>query len=77
MKKRFLFLVLLTFSFAAKAQVNEPVSNHKLVIYQLLPRYFGNTNATNKLYGSKQENGVGKFNDITPKALQELKKTRQ
>jgi len=74
MKKRFLFLVLLTFSFAAKAQVNEPVSNHKLVIYQLLPRYFGNTNATNKLYGSKQENGVGKFNDITPKALQELKK---
>lgn len=74
MKKRFLFLVLLTFSFTAKAQVNEPVSNHKLVIYQLLPRYFGNTNATNKLYGSKQENGVGKFNDITPKALQELKK---
>jgi glycosidase len=74
MKKRILFLALLAFSFAAKAQVNEPVSNHKLVIYQLLPRYFGNTNATNKLYGSKQENGVGKFNDITPKALQELKK---
>ena len=45
-----------------------------MVIYQLLPRYFGNTNATNKLYGSKEENGVGKFNDITPKALQELKK---
>ena len=74
MKKSTLFLVLLAFSFAAKAQVNEPISNHKLVIYQLLPRYFGNTNATNKLYGSKEENGVGKFNDITPKALQELKK---
>ena len=74
MKKCILFLVLLTFSFAAKAQVNETISNHKLVIYQLLPRYFGNTNATNKLYGSKEENGVGKFNDITPKALQELKK---
>jgi glycosidase len=74
MKKSSQFLALLAFSFAAKAQVNEPISNHKLVIYQLLPRYFGNTNATNKLYGSKEENGVGKFNDITPKALQELKK---
>lgn len=74
MKKSTLFLVLLACSLAAKAQVNEPISNHKLVIYQLLPRYFGNTNATNKLYGSKEENGVGKFNDITPKALQELKK---
>jgi glycosidase len=74
MKKFTLFLALVAFSFAATAQVNEPISNHKLVIYQLLPRYFGNTNATNKLYGSKEENGVGKFNDITPKALQELKK---
>jgi glycosidase len=74
MKKFTLFLALVAFSVAATAQVNEPISNHKLVIYQLLPRYFGNTNATNKLYGSKEENGVGKFNDITPKALQELKK---
>lgn len=74
MKKYTLFLALVAFTFAATAQVNEPISNHKLVIYQLLPRYFGNTNATNKLYGSKEENGVGKFNDITPKALQELKK---
>jgi glycosidase len=74
MKKSTLFLALLAFSLAANAQVNEAISNHKLVIYQLLPRYFGNTNATNKLYGSKEENGVGKFNDITPKALQELKK---
>mgnify|MGYP000055838057 FL=1 len=74
MKKSTLFLALLAFSLAVHAQVNEAISNHKLVIYQLLPRYFGNTNATNKLYGSKEENGVGKFNDITPKALQELKK---
>ena len=74
MKKSTLFLALLSFSLAVHAQVNEAISNHKLVIYQLLPRYFGNTNATNKLYGSKEENGVGKFNDITPKALQELKK---
>ncbi|MFM6953657.1 MAG: alpha-amylase family protein [Sphingobacteriaceae bacterium] len=74
MKKQSLICALLVAALATKAQVNEPSSNHKLVIYQLLPRYFGNTNTTNKLYGSKQENGVGKFNDISPKALQELKK---
>lgn len=47
--------------------------DHKLVIYQLLPRLFGNTNTTNKFYGSVDENGVGKFNDITDKALQEIR----
>jgi glycosidase len=47
--------------------------NDKLIIYQLLPRLFGNTNTTNKFYGSIQENGCGKFNDITDKALSELK----
>ncbi len=48
-------------------------TDHKLIIYQLLPRLFGNTNTTNKYYGSIEENGVGKFNDITDKALQEIK----
>jgi glycosidase len=47
--------------------------NDKLIIYQLLPRLFGNCNATNKFYGSIKENGCGKFNDITDKALAELK----
>ncbi len=46
--------------------------NNKLIIYQLLPRLFGNTNTTNKYYGTIEENGAGKFNDITDKALQEL-----
>ncbi|RYU91280.1 alpha-amylase [Mucilaginibacter terrigena] len=50
-----------------------PVSNHKLIIYQLLPRLFGNKNTTNKLYGSVEENGTGKLNDITDKALVEIK----
>lgn len=49
-------------------------SNHKLIIYQLLPRLFGNTNTTNKIYGSIEENGVGKLNHINDKALQEIKK---
>ncbi|MGZ3755622.1 MAG: alpha-amylase family glycosyl hydrolase [Mucilaginibacter sp.] len=47
--------------------------NNKLIIYQLLPRLFGNTNTRNKVYGSIEENGVGKFNDITNKALLQLK----
>ncbi len=50
-------------------------TNNKLIIYQLLPRLFGNTNTTNKYYGSAEENGVGKLNDITDVALQEIKKT--
>lgn len=45
----------------------------KLIIYQLLPRLFGNTNTTNKYYGSIEENGCGKFNDISDKALSEIK----
>jgi glycosidase len=45
----------------------------KLIIYQLLPRLFGNTNTINKFYGSIEENGCGKFNDISAKALTEIK----
>src|ERR1700710_2144671 len=45
---------------------------HKHIIYQLLPRLFGNVNTTNKIYGSVEENGVGKLNDITDKALEEI-----
>src|SRR6195952_601745 len=48
--------------------------NHKLIIYQLVPRLFGNTKTVNKTYGSIEENGSGKFNDINDKALQEIKK---
>jgi glycosidase len=36
-------------------------------------RLFGNTNATNKPWGTKEENGVGKFKDFTPKALEEIR----
>lgn len=46
----------------------------KLVIYQIFTRLFGNQQTTNKPWGSLAENGVGKFNDITDKALQEIKK---
>jgi glycosidase len=53
---------------------SEQIENKKLIIYQALVRYFGNKNTTNKFYGSIAENGTGKFNDITDKALQSLKK---
>ena len=53
---------------------NEEVIDHKIIIYQMMVRLFGNQNTTNKTHGTIEENGVGKFNDITDKALQELKK---
>ncbi|MDO7171727.1 alpha-amylase family glycosyl hydrolase [Mariniflexile sp. AS56] len=51
------------------------VSNmqRKLVVYQVFTRLFGNTHVTNKPWGTMEENGVGKFNDFTNKALKEIK----
>jgi glycosidase len=45
----------------------------KVIIYQMMTRLFGNISTTNKTYGTIEENGVGKFNDITEKALSELR----
>ncbi|MCF7561460.1 alpha amylase C-terminal domain-containing protein [Sabulilitoribacter multivorans] len=45
----------------------------KEVIYQVFTRLFGNTNTTNKPWGTIEENGVGKFSDFTDKALKEIK----
>jgi glycosidase len=45
----------------------------KTVVYQVFTRLFGNTNTTNKPWGTLEENGVGKFNDFTDKALTEIK----
>jgi glycosidase len=42
------------------------------VIYQLVIRYFGNTNRTNRCAGTIEENGCGKFDDINDKAIQSL-----
>ena len=49
------------------------VSEKKEVVYQVFTRLFGNKNATNKPWGTIEENGVGKFNDFTDKALAEIK----
>ncbi len=46
----------------------------KEVVYQVFTRLFGNKKTTNKPWGTIEENGVGKFNDFTDTALQEIKK---
>lgn len=46
----------------------------KSVIYHVFTRLFGNTNSTNKPWGTIEENGVGKFADFDDKALSEIKK---
>ncbi|WP_420603935.1 alpha-amylase family glycosyl hydrolase [Flagellimonas sp.] len=45
----------------------------KTVVYQVFTRLFGNTNTTNKPWGTIEENGIGKFSDFTDKALAEIK----
>lgn len=73
------FTILLTFSAFSQSKHStsrkkmEQPTGDKLIIYQMLPRLFGNTKTINKPNGSIEENGSGKFNDITDKALQEIK----
>ena len=47
---------------------------NKIVIYQVLPRLFGNKTKKLAPHGAIGKNGCGKFNDFTPKALEEIKK---
>jgi glycosidase len=79
MNKR-LLLCLIPFTIAscksvrnATMESNKPGANGKIVIYQVFTRLFGNTNTTNKLWGTIENNGVGKFNDFTDKALDSIK----
>lgn len=72
-----LFMILVVGTNCTSAK-EEPVANmkekeHKVVVYQVFTRLFGNDNTTNKPWGTIEENGVGKFNDFTDKALQEIK----
>lgn len=52
---------------------NQTAGKDRPVIYQLLVRTFGNTNETRKPNGTIDENGCGKFADITPAALESLR----
>ncbi|MGB0986784.1 MAG: alpha-amylase family glycosyl hydrolase, partial [Pseudoalteromonas spongiae] len=75
-KKMYALFALIVASNSVSAQsklVEEQNKVQKPVVYQVFTRLFGNTNTTNKPWGSKAENGVGKFADFTPKALNEIK----
>jgi glycosidase len=73
----FLFAACLLVSCSRSKEKIPPVipmekSSGKIVIYQLMTRLFGNKKTTNTPYGTIEENGVGKFNDINPTALKSL-----
>ncbi len=55
----------------AMATYTQPTG--KPVVYQVFTRLFGNTNAANIPWGTKEQNGVGKFSDFTPTALAAIK----
>jgi len=67
------FAFLLLISLSTYAQKRPKMNDKQIVIYQLLPRLFGNKNTTNIPYGTIEQNGAGKFNDITDKALDGIK----
>ena len=47
----------------------------KIIIYQVLPRLFGNKNHTCKPGGTIEENGCGKLNNFTPSILKGLRES--
>ncbi|MBT8324019.1 MAG: alpha-amylase family protein [Winogradskyella sp.] len=83
MKTKHVYAVLIVFSLfigckndkIEHSQSKELNTNMKKkeVVYQVFTRLFGNTNTTNKPWGTIEENGVGKFKDFTKKALGEIK----
>jgi len=79
---QYIFLVLMVLCLSCVQEKQAPekqglslkvIEKNKLVVYQVFTRLFGNTNTTNKPWGTIEENGVGKFNDFTKRALQGIK----
>ena len=79
--KKIVFFLMIIVSFSSIAQKSKNLkmakkpqpTEKKVVVYQVFTRLFGNKNTTNKPWGTIEENGVGKFNDFTDKALTEIK----
>jgi len=69
------FLMSCTLTVTDKIEVVEEQikPESKKVVDQVFTRLFGNTDTTYTSWGSLEENGVGKFADFTPTALQEIK----
>ncbi len=45
----------------------------KIHLYQIFTRLYGNKNTNNRPWGTRDENGVGKFSDITDTALKSIR----
>jgi len=74
----FFFCLIALASLSCGNKIQKPVEQKmgkktKTVVYQVFTRLFGNTNTTNKPWGTIEENGIGKFNDFTDDALQKIK----
>ena len=54
--------------------VNCELIMEKIIIYQVLPRLFGNQTEHPVHEGTLRQNGCGKMADFTPEALQQIKK---
>jgi glycosidase len=71
----FLFLILISCQ-GPKDKIPEmppSIQPKKIAIYQMMTRLFGNQLSANKPYGTIQENGVGRMNDITDVALKSIR----
>ncbi len=76
MRNRFLILTIIALGTSCAKNPKEPeirMDTKKAVVYQVFTRLFGNTNTTNKPWGTIEENGVGKFADFDEKALSEIR----
>lgn len=66
-------VVMTVLTIVGAADMTIAQNNDKLIIYQLLPRLFGNKQTANIPFGTIEQNGSGKFADISNKALEGLK----
>lgn len=75
MKKVAVLVIMALALVSCSRKLEEPQSMKptKIVVYQVFTRLFGNTNTSNIPWGTKEQNGVGKFNDFTDHALAEIK----
>ncbi len=55
-----------------KTDVTMEGNTNRIIIYQVLPRLFGNDNRTCQPWGTKLVNGCGRLADFTPRALEQI-----
>ena len=57
----------------SKKALDSTERNERLIVYQFFPRILTNTKETPHPWGKLEENGSGKFNDLTPRLLRSLR----